>query len=94
MYRNGNFELVTISADPPERKDMAFADLRERHVAAKNYIFDNKDLDALANALDPEWPGGLPYTILVAPGGKILQRQMGLLDSMKLKKVIALYPTR
>jgi peroxiredoxin len=94
MYRNGNFELVTISADTPDRKAMALADLQERHVAARNYIFDNKDMDVLANALDAEWPGGLPYTILVAPGGKILQRQMGLADSMKLKKVIALYPTR
>jgi len=94
MYRNGNFELVTISADAPDRKAMALADLQERHVAARNYIFDNQDKDALANALDAEWPGGLPYTILVAPGGKILQRQMGRVDSMKLKKVIALYPTR
>ncbi len=94
MYRNGNFELVTISADPPERKAMALADLQQRKVAAKNYIFNGKDMDALANALDPEWPGGFPYTILVAPGGKILQRQMGQVDSMKLKKVIALYPTR
>jgi peroxiredoxin len=94
MYRNGNFELVTISADPPDRKAIALADLQERHVAARNYIFDNKDMDALANALDAEWQGGFPYTILVAPGGKILQRQMGLVDSMKLKKVIALYPTR
>lgn len=94
MYRNGNFELVTISADTPDRKARALADLQERHVAARNYIFDNKDLDALANALDAEWQGGFPYTLLVAPGGKILQRQMGLVDSMKLKKVIALYPTR
>jgi peroxiredoxin len=94
MYRNGNFELVTISADTPDRKAKALADLQERHVAARNYIFDNNDKDALANALDAEWPGGLPYTILVAPGGKILQRQMGQVDSMKLKKVIALYPTR
>jgi peroxiredoxin len=94
MYRNGNFELVTISMDTPDRKAQALADLQERHVAARNYIFDNKDKDALADALDAEWPGGLPYTILVAPGGKILQRQMGRVDSMKLKKVIALYPTR
>ena len=94
MYRNGNFELVTISADTADRKATVLADLQERRVAARNYIFDNKDLDALANALDAQWPGGLPYTILVAPGGKILQRQMGQVDSMKLKKVIALYPTR
>jgi thiol-disulfide isomerase/thioredoxin len=94
MYRNGNFELVTISADAPDRKAKALADLQERHVAARNYIFDNNDKDALADALDAEWPGGFPYTILVAPGGKVLQRQMGQVDSMKLKKVIALYPTR
>jgi thiol-disulfide isomerase/thioredoxin len=94
MYRNGNFELVTISADAPHRQAAVLACLEERHVAARNYIFDNNDKDALADALDAEWPGGLPYTILVAPGGKILQRQMGQVDSMKLKKVIALYPTR
>ncbi len=94
MYRNGNFEMVTISADDMDRKAKVLTDLQERRVAARNYIFDNADKDALANALDAEWPGGLPYTILVAPGGKILQRQMGQVDAMKLKKVIALYPTR
>ncbi len=94
MYRNGNFEVITISGDDPDRKGKALAALQQRHVAARNYIFDGKDLDALANALDPEWQGGFPYTILVAPGGKIIQRQMGAIDSMKLKKVIALYPTR
>ena len=94
MYRNGNFELVTISADAPDRKAKVLADLEERKVAARNYILDTENTDALANALDSEWPGGLPYTLLVAPGGKILQRQMGEIDSMKLKKVIALYPTR
>jgi peroxiredoxin len=94
MYRNGNFQLVTISADPPERRAKALKVLQEKKVAARNYIFDSGDLDKLASALDGEWPGGLPYTILVAPGGKILQRQMGQVESMKLKKVIALYPTR
>jgi peroxiredoxin len=94
MYRNGNFELVTISGDDPEQKTKVLAALQARHVAARNYIFDSKDMDALANALDAQWPGGFPYTILVAPGGKIIQRQMGAVDAMKLKKVIALYPTR
>jgi len=94
MYRNGNFELVTICADGPERKDRALAILQERQVATRNYILEKEDYDALSAALDAEWPGGFPYTILVAPGGKILQRQMGEVDTMKLKKVIALYPGR
>ena len=94
MYRNGNFELITLCADAPDRRDRALALLKERQVAARNYIMDKEDNDALSAALDPEWPGGFPYSILVAPGGKILQRQMGEIDAMKLKKVIALYPGR
>jgi thiol-disulfide isomerase/thioredoxin len=94
MYRGGNFELVTISGDAPDANAKVLAALQERHVAARNYIFSSTDMDALANALDATWPGGFPYTILVAPGGQIIQRQMGAIDSMKLRKVIALYPTR
>ncbi len=37
MCRNGNFELVTISMDPPDRKAQALADLQEEHVATRNY---------------------------------------------------------
>lgn len=87
-------ELVAICADAPDRKDRALALLKERQVAARNYIMAKEDNDALSAALDPEWPGGFPYSILVAPGGKILQRQMGEIDAMKLKKVIALCPGR
>jgi hypothetical protein len=55
---------------------------------------DQENNDALSAALDSEWPGGFPYSILVAPGGKIIQRQMGEIDAIKLKKIIALYPGR
>jgi thiol-disulfide isomerase/thioredoxin len=94
MYRNGNFELVTICADAPQRKERVLEVLKDRQVAARNYIMDKENNDDLSTALDPEWPGGFPYSILVAPGGKIIQRQMGEIDAVKLKKVIALYPGR
>jgi thiol-disulfide isomerase/thioredoxin len=94
MYRNGNFEVVTISADDPDKKAKVLSVLEDKHVACRNYLFSETDKDALAAALDPEWPGGLPYTILVAPGGKIIQRQMGEADEMKLKKTIAYFPGR
>ena len=94
MYRNGNFALVTICVDALPRKEKALGILKERQVAARNYIMDKEINDALSEALDSEWPGGFPYSILVAPGGKIIQRQMGEVDAMKLKKVIALYPGR
>ena len=94
MYRNGDFEVITISADDPDKKDKVLAALQERKVACRNYLFSSTDKDALGTALDPEWPGGFPYTILVAPGGKIIQRQMGEMDAMKLKKAIAYFPGR
>ena len=94
MYRNGDFEVITISADDPDKKDKVLAALQERKVACRNYLFNSTDKDALGTALDPEWPGGFPYTILVAPGGKIIQRQMGEMDAMKLKKAIAYFPGR
>ena len=94
MYRNANFELVTLCADAPDRKERALGILKERQVAARNFIMDKADNDALSTALDPEWPGGFPYLILVAPGGKIIQRQMGEIDAMQVKRVVALYPGR
>jgi peroxiredoxin len=94
MYRNGNFEVITISADDPDKKAKVLAVLEDKRVACRNYLFSETDKDALAAALDPVWPGGLPYTILVAPGGKIIQRQMGEMDEMKLKKTIAYFPGR
>jgi hypothetical protein len=42
----------------------------------------------LAEALDKQWPGPVPYTILVAPGGKIVYRKHDAIDPLALKKTI------
>lgn len=89
MYRKRDFELVTISLDVIDDKDKAAETLREHHVSAKNYLFDSTDRDKLAEALDPKWPGPLPYTLLIAPGGKIIYRHSGAIDSLELKQAIA-----
>jgi len=31
-------------------------------------------------ALDPDWPGPLPHSVLIGPGGKILLSQNGMID--------------
>jgi len=50
-----------------------------------NYLFTGADTEALLKALDPEAPGPVPHTVLVAPGGKILYRQTGQLDAAELQ---------
>ena len=52
-----------------------------------NYIFSG-DTEDLAKALDPEWTGALPYTLLVGENGKVLYRQNGTIDPEALRKVI------
>lgn len=99
-----DFELVTISMDDPKMTAQAKAFLEKQHVAplAKlkralaaegrstlNFIYTEANTDEIVKALDPEWPGPLPHTVLLAPGGKILYRHNGPIDPVELRtKVI------
>jgi hypothetical protein len=42
-------------------------------------------------AIDTYSPGGIPYTILVKPGGDVIYRRIGLINPLELKKVIVEY---
>ena len=88
MYRNREFELVTISMDEMERKPNALNFLTKKQASMKNYIFKG-DKYAFIEALDKNWEGSLPYTLFIAPGGKIIYGKPGLVDPLALKKVIA-----
>jgi thiol-disulfide isomerase/thioredoxin len=88
MYRKRNFQLVTISMDEPEKKDEALDVLKKNHVAATNYLLHTKDRDHFAEALDKEWPGPLPYTLLIEPGGKVVYRKTGAIDPLELRRAI------
>jgi peroxiredoxin len=94
MYRGREFELITISADTPENREQALAFLKKQQASATNYIFNIDDKYKLVEAVDKEWPGALPYTILVEPGGKIIYRVQGELSPLELKRAIVAYVGR
>jgi thiol-disulfide isomerase/thioredoxin len=89
MYRGRNFEMYTITTDPPDRRDAALKVLRKNHVSSTNYIFHSDDRDELAEALDPKWEGPAPYTLLIAPGGEIVRRWKEEIDPEELKSEIS-----
>ncbi len=91
MYRGRPFQLVTISLDDVAKRDEALRVLKEHHVSATNYILGSTDRDKFAEALDQEWPGPVPYTIVVAPGGKIVYRKTGAIEPLELKRAIVGY---
>lgn len=45
----------------------------------------------LIEAVDKEWQGALPYTMLIAPGGKIIYKIDGPIDPLTVKQKIVEY---
>ncbi|MBX2898950.1 MAG: redoxin domain-containing protein [Cyclobacteriaceae bacterium] len=88
MYRNRDFELITISMDEPDRKEAALKFLTRKQASMKNYIYTG-DKYKFIEAIDKKWEGALPYTLLIAPGGKVLYARQGIIDPLALKKLIA-----
>jgi len=88
MYRNRPFELISISVDDPANREKVLAFLNKNHASFQNYLYNDNSRDALAEALDSQWPGALPHTVVIAPGGEIIYRHNGQVDPVTLKKAI------
>jgi thiol-disulfide isomerase/thioredoxin len=74
MYRQRDFELVTVAAQFPDEKDDVLKFLKKHHASNKNQIFGETDKYKLIESFDPKWSGALPYTLLIDPAGEILYR--------------------
>jgi peroxiredoxin len=88
MYRKRPFQLVTISVDEPDQKEAALKMLKEQRVATTNYLSTIENKDKLAESLDKEWQGPVPFTVVIAPGGKVLYRKSGPLEPLAVKRAI------
>jgi len=91
MYRGRPFEMITISGDNPGKKDEVLKFLKDKQVSSKNFLFDSGDKTELVEAVDKDWQGGIPYTVIVKPDGVIIYRHSGLIDPLEVKKVIIGY---
>ncbi len=91
MYRGRGFEMITVGMDAAAKKDAALEMLKRLHVSASNYIYTGEDRDKLVEALDGQWEGPVPHTLLIAPGGKVIYRKTGQIEPLELKRAIADY---
>lgn len=88
MYRNREFEMISISFDDQERKQNALNFLIKIQASMKNYIISGNRYKFI-EAIDPKWEGALPYTLFIAPGGKILYSKQGIIDALEMKRIVA-----
>ena len=91
MYRHRDFEMIGVSLDGPEAKDKVLAFLEKNQGSFANHLYAGGDVYALIDAVDPKWPGAIPYTLLVKPGGEILYRHLGTIEPLEVKRVIVEY---
>lgn len=92
MYGARDFEFVSISADKPEEHEKALKFLEKQESGVSNYLFSLDDKYALIEAVDPDWNGALPYTLLVDPSGKKVWAHQGQVDFLELKRAIVEHP--
>jgi thiol-disulfide isomerase/thioredoxin len=100
-YRN--FELITVSIDNLKYKNKALKFLQSENAGVtrriskslknegrktNNYIFSAKDQNELVNAIDSQWQGGVPYSIILKPGGEVLYRHQGEIDPAEIRELI------
>jgi thiol-disulfide isomerase/thioredoxin len=88
MYRSRDFEFISISADDPSVKNKVLKFLQSKQASGTNYLFNIDDKYKLIEAVDPNWQGALPYTILLEPGGKIVYAKQGAIDPAEMKRMI------
>lgn len=88
MYRDRDFEFISINADGLANKENALQFLQKQEASNTNYLFNEADKNKLSKFVNPSWKGGLPYTILVEPGGKIIYTKEGTIDPAELKRTI------
>jgi len=88
MYRLRDFDFVTVSANMPDEKPGVLQRLQQLHASGRNLLFGSTDTDSMQAAFDPKWESGVPFTMLIAPGGKMLYQEQGELDILKLRRII------
>jgi len=102
-FGHREFELITISLDDLSQKGRAlsFLDKQRAAMTAKlrktveaegrrtnNYLYTGASQDELMNALDKDWPGPIPHTILVDNEGEVIYRKNGIIDPVEVRDEI------
>ena len=87
-FRHRSFELVTVAAQFPDEEAKVLNFLQDKHASTRNLIYSEADKYAYIEAFDKDWNGELPYTILIDEKGKVLYRESGTIDFIKIRRAI------
>jgi peroxiredoxin len=88
MFRLRDFDLVTVSTNMPDENAGVMKTLQAQHASSRNLQFASTDTYAMQAAFDAHWDSGVPFTMVIAPGGKVLYQHQGEGDIHALRRII------
>jgi peroxiredoxin len=88
MYRKRPFDLVTVSINYPDEEAAVRRFLEAQHASSRNFLSASMDPYELLRGFDPDWGGGVPYSMVIAPGGQVLYKENGRVDLLKARRLI------
>ncbi len=86
MYRRRDFDFVTVSSNPPAQKEAVLKALEAQHAGTRNLQYAAADVTAMQSAFDARWDPASAFTIVIAPGGRVVYQQEGEVDVMALRR--------
>jgi len=87
MYRGREFKMMSINVEGSEAKDRVLSFLKKNQASFTNHVYDG-DVYAFIDAVDPKWPGAIPYTLLIKPRGEVAYRHLGEIEPFEVKKAV------
>jgi hypothetical protein len=85
----GGIQFITVAANLPDERNSVLRVLQKMHATSRNLLFASENTAALQAAFDPAWESAVPYTVLIAPHGKVLYKKQ---DSVDMLEIAENYP--
>ena len=88
-YRKQGLDFVTVSLDDfPDIKTAVPAFLQKMKATMPAYLLNVSDPDPAIKAVDPQWQGDLPATILYTTNGQVAFKHFGRVNTGELRQAI------
>lgn len=62
--------------------------LSQHAITLQSYVLENTNIDATLQKVVPYWPEGIPFTLVIQPGGEIYRHYTGAFDATLLEAEI------
>jgi hypothetical protein len=77
-----------VATNPPAEAPAVLDFLKKQYASSPNKQFASADAAALQAAWGARWKLGTPFTMVIAPDGKVLYQKEGKVDVLDMRRTI------